>query len=96
MRRLKHLFAFFRQSDVKGVNVGLAILFTMLANVAPVRAGAAAAPSAEVAKLCMRYSYVVYPYKRPGSVRMSGDRQNYFKDCVAREGKVPEPASPKS
>ena len=54
------------------------------------------APSAEVAKLCMRYSYVVYPYKRPGSVRMSGDRQNYFKDCVAREGKVPEPASPKS
>ena len=96
MRRLKHLFAFFRQSDVKGVNVGLAILFTMLANVAPVRAGAAAAPSAEVAKLCMRYPYVVYPYKRPGSVRMSGDRQNYFKDCVARDGKVPEPASPKS
>lgn len=96
MRRLKHLFAFFRQSDVKGVNVGLAILFTMLANVAPVRASAAAAPSAEVAKLCMRYSYVVYPYKRPGSVRMSGDRQNYFKDCVARDGKVPEPASPKS
>ena len=95
MRRLKHLFAFFRQSDVKGVNV-LAILFALLANVAPVPARAAAAPSAEVAKLCMRYSYVVYPYKRPGSVRMSGDRQNYFKDCVAREGKVPEPASPKS
>ena len=42
----------------------------------------------------MRYSYVVYPYKRPGSVRMSGDRQNYFKDCVAREGNVPEPARP--
>ena len=96
MRRLKHLFAFFRQSGVRGVNVGLAILFTMLANVAPVRAGAAAAPSAEVANLCLRYYYVVYPYKRPGSVRMSGDRQNYFKDCVARDGKVPEPASPKS
>ena len=94
MRRLKHLFAFFRQSGVRGVL--LAILFALLANVAPVPARAAAAPSAEVAKLCMRYSYVVYPYKRPGSVRMSGDRQNYFKDCVAREGKVPEPASPKS
>jgi hypothetical protein len=94
MRRLKHVFAFFRQSGVRGVR--LAILFALLANVAPVPAHAAAAPSAEVAKLCMRYSYVVYPYKRPGSVRMSGDRQNYFKDCVAREGKVPEPASPKS
>ena len=44
----------------------------------------------------MHFSYVAFPYKRPGSVRMSGDRQNYFKDCVAREGKVPEPASPKS
>jgi len=94
MRRLKHLFAFFRQSGVRGVQ--LAILLALLANVAPVPARAAAAPSAEVAKLCMRYSYVVYPYKRPGSVRMSGDRQNYFKDCVTREGKVPEPASPKS
>jgi hypothetical protein len=94
MRRLKHLFAFFRPSGVRGVR--LAILFALLANVAPVPARAAVAPSAEVAKLCMRYSYVVYPYKRPGSVRMSGDRQNYFKDCVAREGKVPEPASPKS
>ena len=96
MRRLKHLFAFFRQSDVTGGMSGLAIFFAMLANVAPVPAGAAAAPSAEVAKLCMHYSYVAYPYKRPGSVRMSGDRQNYFRDCVAREGKVPEPASPKS
>jgi hypothetical protein len=94
MRRLKHLFAFFRPSGVRGVR--LAILFALLANVAPVPARAAVAPSAEVAKLCMRYSYVVCPYKRPGSVRMSGDRQNYFKDCVAREGKVPEPASPKS
>ena len=94
MRRLKHLFAFFRPSGVRGVR--LAILFALLANVAPVPARAAVAPSAEVAKLYMRYSYVVYPYKRPGSVRMSGDRQNYFKDCVAREGKVPEPASPKS
>ena len=52
---------------------------------------ASAAPSAEVAKRCFRYSYIVYPYKRPGSVRMSGDRQAYFKDCMTKSGKVPAP-----
>jgi hypothetical protein len=26
---------------------------------------------------------------------MSGDRQAYFKDCVAKDGKVSEPGSPK-
>jgi hypothetical protein len=31
----------------------------------------------------MHYSYLAYPYKRPGSVRMSGDRQAYFRDCIA-------------
>lgn len=41
---------------------------------------ASAAPSAETAKRCMHYSYVVYPYKRPGAVRMSGDGQAYFRD----------------
>ena len=50
-----------------------------------------AAPTAEVAKRCMHYSYVVYPYKRPGAVRMSGDRQAYFKDCIAKNGDVPAP-----
>jgi hypothetical protein len=55
----------------------------------------AAAPSAEVAKRCMRYSYVAYPYKRPGAVRMSGDRQAYFKDCMAKDGDVPAPPQPK-
>ena len=53
-----------------------------------------AAPSAEVAKRCMRYSYVVYPYKRPGAVPMSGDRQAYFKDCIAKNGDVPVPTPP--
>jgi hypothetical protein len=57
---------------------------------------AAAGPSAETARLCQRYSYVAYPYKRPGSVRMSGDRQAYFKDCMAREGKVPDPTPARS
>jgi len=53
---------------------------------------AAAAPSAEVAKRCIHYAYVVYPFKRPGSVPMSGDRQAYIKDCLAKNGDVPAPA----
>jgi hypothetical protein len=53
---------------------------------------AAAGPSAETAKKCVRYSYLLYPYKRPGSVRMSGDRNNYFRDCMVKDGNVPEPA----
>jgi len=60
-------------------------------------AEARAAPSAETAKRCFRYSYIAHPYRRPGAVRMSGDRQAYFKDCMAREGNVPEPSpTPKS
>ncbi len=54
-----------------------------------------AAPSAEVAKRCMHFSYVMYPFKRPGAVRMSGDRQAYFKNCMEKNGDVPVPASPK-
>jgi len=56
---------------------------------------ASAAPTAEVAKRCVHYSYLAYPYKRPGSVRMSGDRQAYLKDCMAKDGGVPMPASVK-
>ena len=56
---------------------------------------ALAGPSAETAKRCIHYSYLVYPYKRPGSVRGSGDRQAYFTDCMAKDGNVPEPASTK-
>ena len=50
-----------------------------------------AAPSAEVAKRCIHYSYVVYPFKRPGAVPMSSDRQAYFKECMAKNGDVPNP-----
>jgi hypothetical protein len=53
---------------------------------------AAAAPTAEVAKRCLHYAYIVYPYKRPGAAPMSGDRQAYFQDCMAKNGEVPEPA----
>lgn len=56
---------------------------------------AAAGPNAETAKKCVRYSYLLYPYQRPGSVRMSGDRNNYFRDCIAKDGNVPEPPPPK-
>jgi len=57
--------------------------------------GVSATLSAETARKCMRYSYIAYPYKRPGAVRMSGDRQAYFKDCVAKDANVPEPAAVK-
>lgn len=65
-----------------------AALIALAAN-AP--SAALAAPSAEVARKCMHLSYVAYPYKRPGSVKMSGDRQAYFRDCMAKDGNVPEP-----
>lgn len=55
---------------------------------------ASAAPSAEVAKRCVRYGYIAYPFKRPGSVPMSGDRQAYIKDCMAKNGDVPAPPKP--
>ncbi len=57
---------------------------------------ASAAPSADVAKRCIHYSYMAYPYKRPGAVPMSGDRQAYIKDCFAKNGDVPAPTPPKS
>jgi len=58
------------------------------------RVALAAAPTAEVAKRCIHYSYVAYPYKRPGAVRMSSDRQTYLKDCLAKNGDVPAPTPP--
>ena len=74
----------------------LAVLLATLAYAAFFPASALAGPSAEIARKCMHYSYVAYPYKRPGSVRMSGDRQAYFRDCVAKEGNIPVPEQPRS
>jgi hypothetical protein len=54
-----------------------------------------AAPTAEVAKLCQHFSYIAYPFKRPGAVPMSGNRQAYFKDCIVKNGEVPMPTRPK-
>jgi hypothetical protein len=80
----------------QGADVRPLIPFTILLSVGLAPASTQAGPSAEVAKRCVHYSYLAFPYKRPGSVRMSGDRQTYFKDCMANEGKVPEPVPPKS
>ena len=77
----------FQRTDKIKAMVALAILIT--AGLLP--GSASAGPTAETAKRCMRYSYLVYPYKRPGSVRMSGDRQAYFRDCMAKDGNVPPP-----
>jgi hypothetical protein len=72
------------------------IAFAVLAGIALTLSppAALAAPTAEVAKRCLHYAYVVYPFKRPGAVPMSGDRQAYFKDCLAKNGDVAAPAPP--
>lgn len=58
-------------------------------------APASAAPTADIAKRCLHYSYVAYPFKRPGAAPMNGDRQAYFKDCISKDGDVPAPILPK-
>jgi hypothetical protein len=51
-------------------------------------------PTAEVAKRCLHFAYIVYPWKRPGAVPMSGDREAWFRSCLAKNGEVPEPSRP--
>jgi hypothetical protein len=63
----------------------------VVANVAPSPQAAAEPPTAEVAKRCLHYAYIVYPFKRPGAVRMSGDREAWFRDCLAKNGDIPAP-----
>ena len=71
----------------------LGFLFGMLfaINTTATDANTAPAPSADIARRCLRYAYIVFPYKRPGSVRGSGDRQAYYRDCITKDGNVPEP-----
>jgi hypothetical protein len=84
------------QQNVEGaVKVKAVVLVVILVAAGPSPGSALAAPSAATANRCIRYSYLAYPYKRPGAVRMSSDRQNYFRDCIAKDGNVPEPASAK-
>jgi hypothetical protein len=54
----------------------------------------AEAPTAEVAKKCLHYSYIAYPFTVPGKVRMSSDRHDYFKACIEKNGDVPQPVRP--
>jgi hypothetical protein len=70
--------------------LGAIAAFTMALYPAAVQA----APTAEVAKRCVHYSYIAYPWKRPGSGPMSGDRQAYINDCFAKNGDVPVPKAP--
>lgn len=75
-------------------SLGIAALTLTIATLATIDTNtsiAHAAPTAEVAKRCLHYAYVVYPFKRPGSVSMSGGRQTYFRDCIAKNGDVPVP-----
>ena len=70
----------------------VALLATMMFSPSQV----SAAPTAEVAKRCLHYAYIVYPRKRPGAAPASGDREAYFRDCLSKDGEVPEPErSPK-
>jgi hypothetical protein len=69
---------------------GLALLATMMF----VPSQVSAAPTAEVAKQCLHYAYIVYPHRRPGAAPASGDREAYFRDCLNKDGEVPEPTSP--
>ncbi|MGY4615494.1 hypothetical protein ACVWZ4_000721 [Bradyrhizobium sp. USDA 4472] len=81
-------------TDLRKVTCCGALALLLVVDVAAPK-GALAAPSAEVARKCMHFSYIAYPYQRPGAVKMSGDRQSYFRDCMAKEGNVPEPAAPR-
>lgn len=55
---------------------------------------ASAAPTAEVAKRCVHYAYIAYPFRRPGAGPMSSARQDYIKDCFEKNGDVPVPTPP--
>ncbi len=71
-----------------------AMLALIVAANAPGPQAAAEPPTAEVAKRCLHYAYIVYPFKRPGAVRMSGDREAWFRDCLAKNGEVAQPTAP--
>jgi hypothetical protein len=55
---------------------------------------ASAAPTAEVAKRCIHFAYILYPFKKPGAAPASGAREAYFRDCLNKDGEVPEPEPP--
>ena len=78
-------------SNIRTLGIALGVVSALVADSSLAHAG----PTAEVAKRCVHYAYIVYPFKRPGAVPMSGDRQAYIKDCFAKNGDVPAPISDK-
>lgn len=82
----------YRHSTILRGHVLAAVFLALGASIAV--AEVPVAPTPEVAKKCMIWSYRVYPYKRPGSVKGSPARGIYMRDCVAKGGDVPEPPEP--
>ncbi len=79
---------FFLSARIAKLTIGAGLAMTLYPAVVQ------AAPTAEVAKRCIHYAYIVYPWKPPGSGPMSGDRQAYINDCFAKDGDVPVPTAP--
>jgi hypothetical protein len=72
---------------------GLAML-TVLATATSMSSSVLASPTAEVAKRCLHYAYIVYPRRRPGAAPASAVREVYFRDCLSKDGEVAEPKPP--
>jgi hypothetical protein len=81
------------RKDVLPQHFGLSML-TMAAAIGFTALQASAAPTAEVAKRCLHYAYIAYPYRPPGAAPASGGRESYFRDCLNKNGDVPEPTRP--
>jgi hypothetical protein len=43
-------------------------------------------PTAQVAKECLAAAYKAYPYQRPGMKSGSGERSQFYRDCVEKRG----------
>jgi len=78
------------RSPHTGLLVAISAVFSVAffgASTSPARS----APTAEVAKKCLRYAYRVFPYKRPGAAKASNGRQLYFNECLGKNGDIQEP-----
>ena len=69
-------------------------MLALAAAVSFVPSQASAAPTAEVAKRCLHYAYIAYPYRPPGAAPANGGRETFFRDCLSKNGDVPAPTPP--
>jgi hypothetical protein len=60
------------------------LAISIAATVALICPAVSAAPSAQVAKQCLRAAYLLYPYQRPGAAPMRSDRMNFFRNCMVQ------------